>query len=171
MSTFTFKQIGTIHSPYRDTAGMPIQPPGAKGTEGTIEMLPEYEEALSDLEGFSHVILLYVFHRTGGYSPIVTPFLDSQPRGLFSTRAPKRPNPIGISIVKLKKIDKTTLHVENIDVLDGTPLLDVKPYVPEFDRPPGDIRTGWLEQAKERVEGKKADDRFETDKYPPKGPR
>jgi tRNA-Thr(GGU) m(6)t(6)A37 methyltransferase TsaA len=161
MSTFTFTQIGTIHSPYRDTAGMPIQPPGAKGTEGTVELLPEYEEALSDLEGFSHVILLYVFHRTGGYIPLVTPFLDSQPRGLFSTRAPKRPNPIGISIVKLKKIDKTTLHVENIDVLDGTPLLDVKPYVPEFDLPADRIRTGWLEQAKGRVEDKKADGRFQ----------
>ena len=161
MSTFSFNQIGTIRSPYRDTAGMPIQPPGAKGTEGTVELLPEYEEGMKDLDGFSHIILLYVFHRTGGYSPIVTPFLDSQPRGLFSTRAPKRPNPIGISIVKLNRIDGTTLHVENIDVLDGTPLLDVKPYVPEFDHPPGRIRTGWLEQAKERAEGKKADGRFE----------
>jgi tRNA-Thr(GGU) m(6)t(6)A37 methyltransferase TsaA len=161
MSSFTFKQIGTIHSPYRDTAGMPIQPPGAKGAEGTVEILPEYEEALSDLEGFSHVILLYVFHRTGGYIPLVTPFMDSKPRGLFSTRAPKRPNPVGISMVRLKKIDKTTLHVENIDVLDGTPLLDVKPYVPEFDLPPGRIRTGWLERAKGLVKGKKADGRFE----------
>lgn len=161
MSTFTFKQIGTIYSPYRDTAGMPIQPPGAKGTAGTVEMLPEYEEGLADFDGFSHVILLYIFHRTGGYIPLVTPFMDSKPRGLFSTRAPKRPNPIGISIVKLKKIDKTTLYVENIDVLDGTPLVDIKPYVPEFDRPSGRIRTGWLEQAKGRVEGKKADGRFE----------
>ncbi|MBN2325318.1 MAG: tRNA (N6-threonylcarbamoyladenosine(37)-N6)-methyltransferase TrmO [Spirochaetes bacterium] len=171
MSTFSFKQIGTIHSPYHDTHGMPIQPPGAKGTKGTVELLPEYEEALSDLEGFSHLILLYVFHRTDRYIPLVTPFMDSKPRGLFSTRAPKRPNPIGISIVKLVKIDKTTLHVENIDVLDKTPLLDVKPYVPEFDLPSGDVRTGWLEQAKGLVEGKKADGRFESEEDQPEDRR
>lgn len=160
MNTFSFKQIGTIHSPFRDTAGMPIQPTGAKGIKGTVELLPEYEKGLMDLDGFSHIILLYIFHRFGGYSLTVTPFLDFQPRGLFSTRTPKRPNPIGISIVKLVKIDISILHIENIDVLDMTPLLDVKPYVPEFDRPPGRIRTGWLEQGVRAVEDKKADGRF-----------
>ena len=121
--------------------------------------MPEFEKGLKDLDGFSHVILLYHFHRATDWEPIVTPFMDCQPRGVFSTRAPKRPNPIGISIVKLSRIDKTVLHIENVDVLDGTPLLDIKPYVPQFDQFPAD-RTGWLEQAKGSVREKKSDGRF-----------
>jgi tRNA-Thr(GGU) m(6)t(6)A37 methyltransferase TsaA len=160
MKKITFKPIGTIHSPFNDLKGMPIQPPGAKGAAGRVELLPAYEGGLKDLDGFSHVIIVYIFHRASGYILSVKPFMDSQTHGLFATRAPKRPNPIGLSVVKLTRIAGPTLYVENIDVLDGTPLLDVKPYVPEFDHPSGPISTGWLEKAKGLVEEKRSDSRF-----------
>jgi tRNA-Thr(GGU) m(6)t(6)A37 methyltransferase TsaA len=159
MKMIEYHPIGVILSPFKDVGGMPIQPSGASSAQGRIEILPEYEKGLKDLDGFSHVILLYHFHRVKDWEPIVTPFMDSHPRGVFSTRAPKRPNAIGISIVKLLKIDETVLYIENVDILDGTPLLDIKPYVPQFDQYPAD-RTGWLEQAKGRVREKKSDRRF-----------
>ena len=154
-----YEPIGIIHTPFTELEGMPIQPAGAAGVRGTLEILPGYEEGLSDLDGFSHAVLLYHFHRSEGYKLRVTPFLDDQPRGLFSTRAPKRPNPIGLSVVKLVKVEGTVVHVENADTLDGTPLLDIKPYVPAFDEPES-VRTGWLGDAKRRVAEKRADDRF-----------
>ena len=138
---------------------MPIQPTGAAGIQAIVEVFPEFAEGLRDLEGFSHIILLYHFHRVQESRLTVTPFLDSQPRGVFATRAPKRPNPIGLSIVKLLGVEQNILHVENVDILDGTPLLDIKPYVPEFDQHPAD-RVGWLEQAKGRVQRTRSDDRF-----------
>jgi tRNA-Thr(GGU) m(6)t(6)A37 methyltransferase TsaA len=155
-----YRPIGTIHSPFTTTKEMPIQPVGAKSIFGTIEIFPEYVEGLKDLEGFSHIILLYHFHRSQGTKLTVIPFMDSRPRGVFSTRAPKRPNPIGLSVVKLVKIRGNILHIENVDVLDGTPLLDIKPYVPEFDLYPAD-RIGWLESARGVVKGKKSDSRFD----------
>ncbi len=118
---------------------------------------------MKDLDGFSHIILLYNFHLSRGFHLLVVPFLDSEPRGLFSTRAPKRPNSIGLSIVRLVKIDNGILQVQNVDMLDGTPLLDIKPYVPEFDHQV-DVRTGWLERAREAVSGKKADERFKCER-------
>jgi tRNA-Thr(GGU) m(6)t(6)A37 methyltransferase TsaA len=154
-----YRPIGTVHSPFQDIEGMPIQPSGATGIKGTIQVQPEFAPGLKDLEGFSHVILLYHFHQVREHKLQVTPFLDTQPRGVFATRAPKRPNPIGLSIVRLLKIEDDVLHVEDIDVLDGTPVLDIKPYVPEFDRPPVE-RVGWLEQAKGQVRSKRSDDRF-----------
>ena len=138
---------------------MPIQPTGASGIQAIVEVFPEFAEGLRDLEGFSHIILLYHFHRVQESRLTVTPFLDSQPRGVFATRAPKRPNPIGLSIVKLLGVEQSILHVENVDILDGTPLLDIKPYVPEFDQHPAD-RVGWLEQAKGSVQRTRSDDRF-----------
>jgi len=138
---------------------MPIQPTGASGAQGIVEIFPQFQEGLSDLEGFSHIILLYHLHRSEGFRLTVTPFLDNQPRGLFSTRAPKRPNPIGLSVVKLVKREENTLHIENVDILDGTPLLDIKPYVPAFE-PDIDIRVGWLEEANEEARNKRSDDRF-----------
>ena len=138
---------------------MPIQPTGADGIRGTVEILEEYSDGLKDLEGFSHVILLYHFHRVKAPRLTVTPFLDSVSHGVFATRAPCRPNPIGLSIVKLVRIDGNVVHVENLDVLDGTPLLDIKPYVPEFDERAA-VRVGWLEQSKQRVKSTRADDRF-----------
>lgn len=155
-----FKSIGTIHTPFMDRQGMPIQPAGAQGISGTVELLPEYAAGVQDLRGFSHIILLYVFHHSNSCSLLVTPFMDSVPRGVFATRAPNRPNPIGLSVVRLVGVDDTKLHIEGIDVLNGTPLLDIKPYAPEFDHPSGIVRTGWLEKSKQPVSEKRSDDRF-----------
>lgn len=154
-----YRPIGIIHSPFSDIKGMPIQPSGAEKVAGSIEIYPEFADGLKDLDGFSHIILLYHFHRSTDFSLIVTPFLDTEPRGVFATRAPKRPNSIGLSIVRLLKVDRNILHIENVDVLDGTPLLDIKPYVPDFDQHPVD-RIGWLEKARGRALSHKADDRF-----------
>lgn len=151
--------IGTIHTPFTEPTGMPIQPSGAANVNGTVEVFDPYQAGLNDLNGFSHVMLLYVFHRSEGYKLQVIPFMDTKPRGLFATRAPKRPNPIGLSIVQLERIDGGTLYIRNADMLDGTPLLDIKPYVPEFDSP-GQVRTGWLKYARKTVNRKKSDDRF-----------
>lgn len=151
--------IGIIHTPFTKLEDMPIQPTGAFGVEGTVDVFEEYRAGLKDLDGFSHIILLYHFHRSRGFNLHVVPFLDSEIRGLFATRAPKRPNPIGFSVVPLDKIIEGTLYVRNVDMLDGTPLLDIKPYVPEFD---GyfQVRTGWLEKASKAAAGKRSDGRF-----------
>ncbi len=154
-----FKPIGIIHSPFTEPEGMPIQPVGAAGVKGTVEVFEGFRPALKDLDGFSHIILLYHFHRSHGFNLHVVPFMDSEPRGLFATRAPKRPNPIGLSVVQLDKIKDTVLHIQSVDILDGTPLLDIKPYVPEFDAQV-DVRTGWLEKASKTVSSRKSDDRF-----------
>jgi tRNA-Thr(GGU) m(6)t(6)A37 methyltransferase TsaA len=151
--------IGTIYSPFTDSKDMPIQPASAVGTTGKVVLQAQFEEGLKDLEGFSHIILLYYFHLSSGYNLLPKPFLDHEPRGLFATRAPRRPNPIGFSIVRLEKIDGLTLHVSNIDIIDGTPLLDIKPYVPAFDAP-DDAAIGWLSGKLDRVEDVKSDDRF-----------
>ncbi|MBN1226134.1 MAG: tRNA (N6-threonylcarbamoyladenosine(37)-N6)-methyltransferase TrmO [Deltaproteobacteria bacterium] len=154
-----FKKIGIIHTPFKSPQGMPIQPSSATSIRGTINIFPEYSQGLKDLDGFSHIILLFYFHKVTKASLIVTPFLDNEPRGVFATRAPKRPNPIGLSIVKLLGIKELILEVENIDILDNTPLLDIKPYVPEFDQYSVN-KIGWLEKAKKIIEKTKSDDRF-----------
>jgi tRNA-Thr(GGU) m(6)t(6)A37 methyltransferase TsaA len=154
-----YQSIGIVHSPFKDITGMPIQPTGALGIQGSVEIFPQFAPGLKDLAGFSHIILLYHFHLVQEAKLIVTPFMDSLPHGVFATRAPKRPNPIGLSIVKLLRIEQNVLYIENVDIIDGTPLLDIKPYVPEFDQHPAD-RIGWLEQAKGKVQSKKSDDRF-----------
>jgi tRNA-Thr(GGU) m(6)t(6)A37 methyltransferase TsaA len=138
---------------------MPIQPSGAIGVQGKIEVSPEYVDGLADLDGFSHIILLYVFDKVSQIQLTVKPFLDSTHRGVFATRAPTRPNPIGLSIVKLLRVKENTLYIENVDVLHGTPLLDIKPYVPGFDHYP-QARIGWLEKIKQKIAETKADDRF-----------
>jgi tRNA-Thr(GGU) m(6)t(6)A37 methyltransferase TsaA len=155
----TYRPIGWIHTPFQDIAGMPIQPAGALGVQGAVELLDEFAAALQDLKGFSHIILVYHFHRVSGWSPVVKPFLDSAAHGVFATRAPRRPNPIGISVVRLRHIEGNTLHIENVDIFDGTPLLDIKPYVPEFDQYPTE-RIGWVEKTKARVRDQMADGRF-----------
>ena len=138
---------------------MPIQPSGAAGVKGTVVVDRQYIEALVDLEGFSHLILIYHFHLAQGYSLKIKPFLDDRQRGLFATRAPRRPNSIGISVVKLCGIEGNTLNIENVDIIDGTPLLDIKPYVPEFDNV-DDIKIGWLEGKSIKSKDKKSDKRF-----------
>ncbi len=155
-----FIPIGTIHSPFTAAKGMPIQPAGAAGVQSTVEVFSQYREGLADLDGFSHLILLYHFHRSKGFKLQVVPFMDTVERGLFATRAPKRPNQIGLSVVQLDRIDGGTLHIRNADILDGTPLLDIKPYVPAFDAPT-EVRTGWLEQVGKNVVRRQSDDRFE----------
>ena len=155
-----FSPIGIIHSPHLALENMPIQPAGAAGVQGTVEVFEQYRPGLKDLDGFSHIILLFHFHRSDSFKLEVMPFLDTEPRGLFSTRAPKRPNPIGLSVVELDKIEGGVLHIRNVDILDGTPLLDIKPYVPEFDTQVN-VRTGWLEKARKSVASRKSDDRFQ----------
>jgi len=154
-----YKPIGVIHSPFKDVQGMPIQPTGAMGIAGTIEIEPEYCDGLKDIEGFSHIVLIYHFHLSDGYSLLVKPFMDDSLRGVFSTRAPRRPNPVGISLVRLVKVEGSTLHIENVDIVDGTPLLDIKPYVPEFDIQKN-VRIGWLSDKADKANEIKADGRF-----------
>jgi tRNA (adenine37-N6)-methyltransferase len=157
--TVTYEPIGIIHSPYSAIEDMPIQPAGARGVRGTVEVLAQFAPGLQDLEGFSHLILLYHFHRVTKARLIVVPFLDKAAHGVFATRAPTRPNPIGLSVVRLLSVEGQVLHIENVDVLDGTPLLDIKPYVPEFDHFPVD-RTGWLAASGSGAAAARSDDRF-----------
>jgi tRNA-Thr(GGU) m(6)t(6)A37 methyltransferase TsaA len=157
----TLKAIGTIHSPFKNIEGMPIQPVGAQGIKGTIEFAAEYAEGLKDLEGFSHVILIYWLHLSAGYSLRVKPFLDIQERGVFATRAPQRPNAIGISVVRLIRVEGCLLEIEDVDIADGTPLLDIKPYIPEFDAPKAD-RIGWFLGKTDKANTHKADGRFKN---------
>ena len=145
---YSFHPIGLIHSPNTDKRSTPIQPSRSLAI-GKVEIFPEYTQGLEGVEGFSHLILLYVFHSSEGYSLSVKPFLDNQQHGLFATRHPCRPNPLGISIVRLLKRNDNWLVIEGVDVLDQTPLLDLKPYVPDFDSYPG-ARAGWYEQRSER---------------------
>ena len=154
-----YHPIGIIQSPFKSLESMPIQPASETSAPGMVKIYAPFMEGLKDLDGFSHVILLYHLHATRKYTLTVIPFLDTEPRGVFATRAPARPNPIGLSIVKLLRIEKNILHVDQLDVLDGTPLLDLKPYVPEFDHRP-DTSIGWLEQAKGKVKPKVSDSRF-----------
>jgi tRNA-Thr(GGU) m(6)t(6)A37 methyltransferase TsaA len=154
-----YRPIGIIHSPFGEPKGTPIQPSAALGVEGTVEVFPKYADGLKDLEGFSHIILLYHFHLSKEPSLEVKPYMDEQPRGVFATRAPSRPNPIGISVVPLVKIEGNVLHVRNVDIVDKTPLLDIKPYVPDFDV--RDVeKTGWLEKNVHKLKTSKDDGRF-----------
>jgi len=157
--SITLTPIGAIHSPFTDIAGMPIQPNGARGTRGTVEVFPSYAGGLQDLDGFERIILIYAFHQCNGHQLVVKPFLDTTSRGVFATRSPKRPNAIGLSTVRLIEVKGGTLTVEDIDVLDGTPLLDIKPYVPAFDAYPGS-RCGWFENVACNAETHRSDDRF-----------
>lgn len=146
----TYTPIGVIHSVHLVAEETPIQPVYARGLLGQAEIRPEYAEGLKDLDGFSHLILLYHFHQAGSVQLTVQPFTDDKPRGLFSTRHPRRPNPIGLSVVRLLRIEGTTLELEDVDILDGTPLLDIKPFVPRFDMTT-DPRGGWTETVDEET--------------------
>lgn len=138
---FVMTPIGLIHSPFIDKAQTPIQATRSQAI-GHVEVYPEFAEGLQDIEGFSHLTLLYAFHHSSGYALRVKPFLDDQLHGLFTTRHPNRPNPIGLSTVKLLARRDNILEVAGVDMLDGTPLLDIKPYVPDFDIRT-EVRTGW----------------------------
>jgi tRNA-Thr(GGU) m(6)t(6)A37 methyltransferase TsaA len=156
-----YKPIGIIKSPFKTLEGMPIQPIGACGVTGEIHIDEEYVEGLIDLEEFSHIMLIYHLHLSNGYSLRVKPFLDDKLHGVFATRAPKRPNPIGLSVVRLIKVDGNVLYISNVDIVDGTPLLDLKPYIPHFDKDEGeDVCIGWFEDNYHEAVDKKSDDRF-----------
>ena len=159
MKKVIYRPIGVIRSPFKEIKGMPIQPTGALGIAGTVEIESSYEDGLKDIEGFSHLILIYHLHLSKGYSLKVKPFLDNRLHGVFSTRAPNRPNPIGISVVRLLKVEVCILHIADVDIVDGTPLLDLKPYVPEFDTRPA-TRTGWLSKLANEAYHMRADERF-----------
>jgi tRNA (adenine37-N6)-methyltransferase len=160
MESITINPIGIIHSPHTDIKNMPIQPIAADGIKGYIELLPEFVPGLKDLEGFSHITLIYHFHKIKGYDLEVVPFMDTEKRGIFSCKAPKRPNAIGISTVKLIGIDKNTIYIEQVDMLDGTPLIDIKPFYPRYDNREN-VKIGWLEKNKDLpLEQLRSDERF-----------
>jgi len=129
----TYRPIGIIHSPFKEPKGTPIQPKAAKGIKGMVEVFPPYEKGLKDIKGFSHIILIYHFHLSKAYSLEVKPYMDNKLHGVFATRAPARPNPIGISVIRLIKVERNNLHIKDVDIVDGTPLLDIKPFVAEFN--------------------------------------
>ncbi|MBV9343288.1 MAG: tRNA (N6-threonylcarbamoyladenosine(37)-N6)-methyltransferase TrmO [Acidobacteria bacterium] len=145
---FTPRPVGFVRSPYRETADVPKGLGAEHRAEGVIEILPEFELGLTDVEGFSHLLVLWVFDRAHGFELLGTPASDNRPHGVFATRSPKRPNPIGLSVVELLARDRTRLHVRGIDMLDGTPVLDIKPYLSSI---PGEtLRRGWLAEAEGR---------------------
>ena len=160
MNPVQYVPIGVVHSPLKDPVGAPIQSVSARRLRGTVEVFGPYAGGLRDLAGFSHLILLYHFHLARKRAPLVVkPFLDDIEHGVFSTRAPARPNPIGISTVRLERIDGATLHVRDLDIVDGTPLLDIKPYVPAFDSR-SVRRIGWYAGRISRLHDVRADGRF-----------
>jgi len=154
-----YRPIGIIHSPFIEPKGTPIQPSAAKGIEGMVEVFPPYEKGLKDIEGFSHIILIYHFHLSKSYTLEVKPFMDDKLHGLFATRAPARPNPIGLSVVRLIRVERNTLYIKDIDIVDGTPLLDIKPFVPEFGSE-DTINKGWLEKNLNKLDKSRDDGRF-----------
>ena len=159
MKKIEFKPIGIIHSPYKKMKGTPIQSSAAKEIEGTIEIFPEYVEGLSDLDGFSHIQLLFYFHLSKKFKLKVKPYMDDHSRGVFATRAPSRPNSIGLSIVNLIKIEGNILYIKNMDMIEGTPLLDIKPYVSKFDDA-NVKKIGWLENKIHKLPKTKDDGSF-----------
>lgn len=159
MDRVIFHPIGLIETPFKQLEDMPIQPSGAQDAAGRVVLEPALAGGLDDLAGFSHIILLYFFHRVSGFALTVTPFLDTQQRGLFATRAPRRPNPVGLSVVRLIRRQDNVLHVSGIDVLDGTPLIDIKPFVPAFDCP-ADAAVGWLADKAQGAVQTRSDQRF-----------
>ncbi|MEI6726908.1 MAG: tRNA (N6-threonylcarbamoyladenosine(37)-N6)-methyltransferase TrmO [Actinomycetes bacterium] len=158
MKSLTLDPIGVIHSEHTDPGQTPIQPSFALGSPGRVEVFPRFEEALDDIDGYSHLHLIYWLHRAAevaasmaGSSPLkVVPFLDDVPRGVFATRAPVRPNPLGMSVVRLVERRGSDLFVEDLDILDGTPLLDIKPYVARFDIRL-DTRSGWMDRVSDQT--------------------
>jgi len=158
-----FEPIGVAHTPFKEQAGTPIQPKAGKGVQGKIEILQELTEGLADLDGFSHIIVLFHLHLSDGYKLKVVPYMDEQERGVFATRAPRRPNPIGLSVVRLQRVEDNVLHICDVDMLDGTPVLDIKPYTPHFE-PDEEFKSGWLQQVGRTVSSRCADERFKSSK-------
>ena len=148
MPTFTFSPIGVVHAPYTDTAAIPKGCGARHEAEGTLEILPEFEPGLADIDGFSHLYVLWIFDRARGASLVATPPTDDRPHGVFATRSPQRPNPIGLTVVELLRRDGRVLHVRGLDMLEGTPIVDIKPYLSSI--PDASLRRGWLAAAEAR---------------------
>jgi tRNA-Thr(GGU) m(6)t(6)A37 methyltransferase TsaA len=159
VNAIKYKPIGIIHSPFKEPKGTPIQPAGSKGINGIVEIFPEYTEGLKDIDGFSHIILIYHFHLSKGSTLIAKPFMDNAMHGVFAMRGPSRPNSIGISVVHLTKVEGNRLHIRDVDIVDRTPLLDIKPYVPEFDTTQVE-RIGWLGKNVHKLSESADDGRF-----------
>ena len=156
----TINPIGIIHTPFNDIKGMPIQPLAAKGVKGHIELFPKYTEGLIDLAGFSHITLLYQLHKINGYDLMVKPFMDNKEHGIFATKSPKRPNAIGLSTVKLLGIENNIIHIEMVDMFNGTPLIDIKPFFSKFDNRKN-TKSGWLDnQENIPIRELRSDERF-----------
>lgn len=157
---YVFKPIGLLYTPYNSKEGVPIQGVFDRKSEGRAEIFGEYEPGLKDIEGFSHLILLYVFHQSKGFDLVCRPYMEDRMHGVFAIRAPRRPNPIGLSVVRLEGREGNTLYLAEVDMLDGTPLLDIKPYVPTFDHRE-DAKVGWMEGTFRNAEHRKiSDNRF-----------
>ncbi|MBA2424922.1 MAG: TrmO family methyltransferase [Actinomycetota bacterium] len=155
-----YRPIGYVVSPHKELDGMPLQPIADTKGESTIEVSEAHRGCLSDLDGFSHVWVLAHLHETLGWDPMVPAFLDDRPHGTFATRSPRRPNPVGLSLSRIVEIQPSAVVVEGLDLLDGTPVLDLKPFVPLFDTPSGNLRSGWFEGRADRVFSRTSDDRF-----------
>jgi len=150
MKTIQFTPIGYINTPHKSLENMPIQPAGAKSVKGQIEIIPAFMEGLLDIEGFSHITLFYHLHKVNGYKLKVTPFMDTKEHGIFACKSPTRPNALGMSTVKLLAVEGNVLYVEEVDMLDGTPLIDIKPYWPKYDNR-DNVRVGWLEKQSQKM--------------------
>ena len=159
LRAITLEPIGIIRTPHKSEEGTPIQPKGAMGIQGFIELKVELAEGLKDLDGFSHAYLIYMLDRCDNFKLTIMPFMDTEEHGVFATRSPKRPCPVGLSIVKILSIENNIVKIENVDMLDRTPLLDIKPYVPEMDNFKTE-KNGWLEKNHHKSNNMKADERF-----------
>ena len=148
---YPMRPIGFVCSPYRDAEEIPKGCGAKHEAEGVLDILPEFEPGLTDIEGFSHLFVLWAFDRVEGFELMVTPPTDTTAHGIFATRAPRRPNPLGLTVVRLLKREGPRLHVRGVDMLDGTPILDLKPYLSSV--PPEELRRGWLAEAEARGEG------------------
>jgi len=155
MTDSSFIHIGVVHSPLKQHSEAPIQPKYSEH-EGEIEIFPEYAPGLKDIDGFSHITVVFVFHHSTQYELLTYPYMGNEKRGVFATRSPYRPNPIGISVLRLLSVDGNRLKVKGLDMLDGTPVLDIKPYVPGFVKSEGDVRIGWLKNRPETTGGVKS---------------
>ena len=157
----TLSPIGRLETPFNDIADMPIQPSVLANTRGKAVLDEKFALGLKDLDGFSHIILLFLLHKISGYQLEVVPFMDTLPHGIFATRSPKRPNRIGMSIVRVESVEGNIVHFKGVDMLNGSPLLDIKPYYSYFDQQT-QVRNGWLEGKTLRPENLRSDKRFES---------
>lgn len=161
MESYTADYIGVIRTPFTELQGMPIQPAGAGDTQGEVIIRPDLAEGLQDLEGFSHIYLIYCLHKVNQMQLKVIPFMDTEPHGVFATRSPVRPARLGLSVVELIAVADNRLTVRGVDMLDESPLLDIKPYIPAFDCPDdANVRAGWMTATRTEVSNKRSDQRF-----------